>query len=398
LLSAFVGAVGSWLLIFSRLGNSQIIIPLLAVSAILLVVRVARYGSLADVIGCAAVSALGLYAYPQTFIVAPVMFVTLTCLWLTRTAVRPRHLLVFALSVIPFAIPFGLIVAPHADGLLGGYIGGKLQTTANPFTTFAINFYHAMTAFNIRGDEVFRSNPISLPHLDAISGVLWLVGTGFWLGRGRWRFSPAIFVPFVLLQLPSMLVLSAPDEVPSASRTIAVAPLAYLLVASGLWWVAATLRRGIARWPRLASGSTALLAIFFLAALATLNIDRYWGPYVAGLPDNNTPFGRTIAEYIDALPDDTTVVVVGCCWGAWGQPEPKGIKFSLRRLHDVRFIATDKTTCTALREVPRPAVVIWGPRETLPAPQLSACASLFAAELHVTNTKKVFNVSALNAS
>ncbi len=398
LLSAFVGAVGSWLLIFSRLGNSQIIIPLLAVSAILLVVRVAKYGRLSDVIGSAAVSALGLYAYPQTFILAPVMLATLTCLWLTGTAVRPRHLLVFVLSVIPLAIPFGLIIAPNFDGFLGGYIGGKLETTANPFATLAINFYHAMTAFNIRGDEVFRSNPASLPHLDAISGVFWLLGAVFWVGRRRWRLSPAIFVPFVLLQVPSMLVLSAPDEVPSASRTIAVAPLAYVLVASGLWWVAATMYRGIARWPRVASSSTAALAILVLAALATLNIDRYWGDYVAGLPDDNTPFGRTIAEYIDALPDDMTVVVVGCCWGAWGQPEPKGIKYSLRRSHDVRFIATDKVTCAALREVPSPAVVVWRPRETLPAPQLSDCASLLAGELHVRNEKEVFYVSALDAS
>ncbi len=398
LLSAFAGAVGSWLLIFSRLGNSQIIIPLLATSAILLVVRVAKYGRLPDLIGCAFISALGLYTYPQTFIFAPVMFITLLCLWLTGTAVRPRHLVQFIVWLIPFALPFGLIVAQNPANFFTGYIGGKLETSANPLTTLAINFYHAMTAFNIRGDSVFRSNPESLPHLDAISGVLWLVGIAFWLGRGRWRMSPAIFIPFVLFQLPSMLVLSVPGEVPSASRTIAVAPLTYLLVASGLWWIAATLQRSIVRWPGVASSIAGVLVALVLATLATLNIERYWGPYAAGLPDDNTPFGRVIAKYIDALPADTTVMVVGCCWGAGGQPEPKGIEFSLHRSRNVRFITTDKLTCATLRELPQPEVVIWGPHYTLPAPQLTPCANLFTAELHLSNNKKVFYVSRLNDS
>jgi hypothetical protein len=324
--------------------------------------------------------------------------VTLLLLSLTGTAVRPKHLGLFVLWTIPFALPFVLVVAQDPGNFFTGYIGGKLETSANPFTTLALNFWHAMTAFNVRGDNVFRSNPQSLPHLDRVSGILWLIGIVFWLGRGRRHLSPAIFVPFVVTQVPSMLVLSFPGEVPSASRTIAAAPLLYLLAASGLWWIAAGIRRAVARWPRAGASTAVLVVVAVLALVTTLNLQRYWGPYVAGLPDDNTPFGRIIAGYIDALPSGTTTYVVGCCWGAGNQPEPKGIQFSLRTTHTVRFIDTDKITCEELRSAPQPAVVIWGPNYTLPAPQLAGCARMLAARLHIANDKKVFYVSPITGS
>jgi hypothetical protein len=396
LLSAFVGAVGSWLLIFSRLGNSQIIIPLLTTSALIFVVRLAKEGRNADVIGCAFVGALGLYTYPQTFILPPVLWATLLCLVWTRMAVRPRHLVWFVLWTIPFALPFGFIVAQDPANFFTGYIGGKLETTANPLATLALNFRNAMGAFNVRGDSVFRSNPPSMPHLDALSGVLWLIGIVFWLLRPRWRLAPAIFVPFVLLQVPSMLVLSFPAEVPSASRTLGVAPLAYLLVASGLWSIAAAIRHVLARWFRAASLIAGVAVVGALALVATLNLERYWGPYVTQLPDDNTPFGRIIAEYIDRLPGETTIYVIGCCWGEWSQPEPKSIQYSTRTQRPIRFVDTDKITCEELRAA-EPTVVIWNPNDALPAPQLAPCASLFKVERHLEGDKRVFHASSVAA-
>ena len=64
-----------------------------------------------------------------------------------------------------------------------------------------------------------------------------LLGVVFWLLPAQRRRSVTIFLPFLLLQAPSWLV-RYPVQVPSASRTLAVAPLAYILVASGLWWLA----------------------------------------------------------------------------------------------------------------------------------------------------------------
>src|SRR6266542_149073 len=98
LLAVFIAGVSSWLLIFSRLGNSQILVPLLTTCALWLVLRVAQDGRTADVIACAAVSVLGLYVYPQSFVLAPVVGLTLVCLRWTGLRVRWADLWRFALA------------------------------------------------------------------------------------------------------------------------------------------------------------------------------------------------------------------------------------------------------------------------------------------------------------
>src|SRR5207244_4162422 len=111
------------------------------------------------------------------------------------------------------------------------------------------NIARAVLALHVRGDDTFRSNPAGLPHLDWISGVLFLGGIVFWLRTERRRWSPVLLVPLLLLQVPSMLVLSQPEEVPSAGRTLGVAPIVYILVASGLWWLLRSIRAApLPRW------------------------------------------------------------------------------------------------------------------------------------------------------
>ena len=68
LLTTFIAGVSSWLLIFSRLGNSQILLPLLTAAALWLVIRVVQFNRQSDLVACAIVSALGLYVYPQSFV------------------------------------------------------------------------------------------------------------------------------------------------------------------------------------------------------------------------------------------------------------------------------------------------------------------------------------------
>ena len=388
LLAAFIGAVSSWLLIFSRLGNSQILLPLLSTGALIFAVRLARWGQMGDAIACAVVSALGLYAYPQTFVMPPVLLFTLFCLLLTGTAVRWQHLLAFCVATIPCALPFGRLVARDPENFFSGYIGGKLEPLANPLVVLGRNILHALLAFNVHGDAVFRSNPASLPHLDPISGVLFLGGIVFWLWPPRWRLSPALLVPFLLLQVPSMLVLRYPNEVPSASRTLAVAPLAYLLAASGLWWLLDTLRRY--------RHSAVLLVAGMLLVIVNVNTQRYFDIYADGLPDHNTPFGLIVAQYIDALPADTQVLVAGCCWSEGSQPEPKSILYTMKSKHVVRFEDLDKLTCLTLAEMPRPAVLVWDPAADIPSPRLQRCTAGLHPQLYSSpRGGQVFKVSPL---
>ncbi len=374
LLAVFIAAVSSWLLIFSRLGNSQILVPLLSTSAIWSAVRLARRGKDTDALMCALVAGLGLFTYPQSFVLPPVLFVTLVLLRWTGTCVKTRHLLIFLVVSLLVALPFAALVARDPANFLSGYIGGKLRASTDPWQVLLGNAGRSLLAFHLRGDSVFRSNPASLPHLDIVSGILFLVGVLFWLDPRRRALSPALLVPFVLLQVPAMLVLSQPGEVPSASRTLAVAPLAYILAASGLLRLLYVLRRRM--W-------LAWIAVFTLLVIITaLNTDRYFHRYADGLPDRNTPFGRLIAEYIDELPDEYTVYLVDCCWSPGRQPEVKSVRYVMAKPARLRSVKAAAATCDLFRSIPGPATAIWSPYQPLPGPQLGDCGGLWTPQLH----------------
>jgi 4-amino-4-deoxy-L-arabinose transferase-like glycosyltransferase len=199
LLAVTIAGVSSWLLIWSRLGNSQIIVPLLATVAIWLTVRVVLHARTADLIACAAVSALGLYAYPQRFVLPGVTLATLLCLSWAGQAVSWAQLRLFVLVTVICTLPFAGIVYQDPHNFTGGYIGGKLLAQESPLRALLHNFGSAALAFHVRGDVIFRSNLSGAPHLDLINGELLLAGVLLWLRPARRRWCAVLLVPFELL-------------------------------------------------------------------------------------------------------------------------------------------------------------------------------------------------------
>jgi hypothetical protein len=384
-LSLFIAGVSSWLLVFSRLGNSQIVTPLLSMGALWFVVRAARHDQWWNAAGCGLIAAAGLYEYPQTFVLVPVMAVCLALLVWTGAGVGWRDLQIFAAAAAVGAIPFVFIVRRDPHNFFDGYIGGKIgsSSTSGTWSTLAGNARRALLAFNWHGDLGFRGNPRGVAHLDTLSGLLFLAGIVYWLMPERRRWAPVVVVPFVLLLVPSMLVLSSPAEVPSTSRTLTAAPLAYVLVASGLWWAVSVLRG--AQWiPR-------AVTVLLLAWITIANGQRYFVTYADGLPNHNVPFGRIIADHLHDLPDDTHAYTVGCCWGDAGQPEPKGIRDvgAGPVAESLVELAPDTFDCAVLAALPRPAVLIWKPDDAVP-PALQPCADLLRPELHTADGIAIF--------
>jgi 4-amino-4-deoxy-L-arabinose transferase-like glycosyltransferase len=367
LLTTFIAGVSSWLLIFSRLGNSQILVPVLSIGALWLLVRFIQRQRPTDLVACAIVSALGLYLYPQTFILPGVIAATMICLRWAGQPISWRQIGVFVLLTLLLSLPFAVIVYQNPGNFLGGYIGDKLKKYDGDAVMVLLgNIGRGLLALHVRGDVVFRSNPPERPHLDLVSGLLFLGGVAFWLRPERRRWSPLLLVPLLLLQLPSMLVLAVPREVPSASRTIAIAPLAYLLAASGLWWLGhALFAHG---WRRVGLAIGALL----LGAILALNSQRYFRDYLAGLPYYNTPIGRDIATYVNLLPSDTEVYLVGCCWQE-AMPAVQSVRYAMLRPQRLHYIDAKTLSCESLRSLSPPAVLVWSFQETLPSPALKAC-------------------------
>ena len=389
LLTTFIAGLSSWLLIFSRLGNSQILLPLLTAAALWLVIRVVQLNRQSDLIACAIVSALGLYVYPQSFVLPGAIFMTLLFLRWTGFPVTGKRLGLFALIVLVCAIPFVFIVGTDPANFSEGYIGSKMKTDGDFLTLLGQSVVRALLAFNVRGDESFRSNPSGLAQLDRISGILFLVGIVFWLTtRKRRRWVPIWLVPLLVLQVPSILALNQPREVPSASRTLGVAPIVYMLVASGLWWLILVMRRRGWRW-----SYVSIVTAVVLGCMLFLNVQRYFKFYIGGLPYQDTPIGRLIADYADSLPPDTQVYMVGCCW-EHSIPD-RFVDKEVVRPQNWHYVDARDLSCLQLQFLQPPAVLIWSFYDALPAPQLQECAHWLPAQLFTYQDRPTFRAAPL---
>ncbi len=391
LLVLFVAGVSSWLLIFSRLGNSQIALPLLTMLTLWLVMRIVQFGRQRDVVVCALVSGLGLLLYPQSFIQPGVIFLTLLCLGWVGHALPKNWARNFIVASIPFVVILGMLVASDPANF-NSYIGDKIQPPTegeNIVGILASNVVKTMLALHVRGDEGIRSNPENFPQLDWLSGILFLVGIVFWMTKKeRRRWVPVWLVPLVLLQVPAILVINHPAEVPSASRTLGVAPIIYFLVASGLWWLIQFVHARGKRW------LTGTIAGLLAGSILMLNIGLYFQTYIPMLPYSNTPIGQTVAAYADTLPDHTQVYMVGCCW-EFGMPE-NFVAYQMTHPENLHYIEPVDVTCAQLQSIPLPAVFIWSFHSELAAPQLEGCKPWLAAQLYTYQSRPVFHAATLN--
>ncbi len=356
LLAATITGISSWLLVFSRLGISLILAPLLVTCALWLIMRIVQ---------------------DHGFVLPAVSLITLVCLRLLGHPISWANLRRFIIVSILGALPFIWLVYRSPDSFIHGYIGSKFFAEGDPLKTLIRNIVAAALAYHIRGDSIFRSNPAYLPHLDQISGLLFLAGIVFWLQPTRRQWSPVLLVPFVLLHLPSVLVLGRPTEVPSAGRTLGVAPIVYILVASGLWWLV----EYFAKIGRQRIGL--VVAGVLLVAVFALNMQRYFGAYIDGLPYHDTSIGARIALYADSLPPDTQVYVVGCCWEST-MPELPFIQLVATRSHNLHALDPKELTCDQLSLLNEPAVLIWSFHDPVPAPRIASCKQWLPAQLYVS--------------
>jgi hypothetical protein len=345
---SLVFGASSWFLIFSRLGNTQVLIPALTAGSYALLLA-GRHGrpSLAAV--GFAIAVLGLYVMPQTFVL-PLAY--LASAWLL---LGPARMTRFLAAPLLIAVPFVLLVAVQSDLFLSeyGYVGSKAAVDGAALEKIGTNFYRSSLMFHIAGDRIFRSNPPGQPQLDVVSGALFLVGLVASLVRFSKLWLAALWIPFLVLQIPANLVLSEAAPTPSASRTIGILPFVAYAIALG----GSLLVRPIP-FRSLRLGVLTLLAVIIVA----LNWTRYFEDYAANLPNQNTPFGKIIAAKVDMLPTDASVLMYGCCWGQRSQPEPKGVEYVVRQRSRIVYVAHGQFSCELLRAQTQPVFVIWDPR------------------------------------
>lgn len=171
----------------------------------------------------------------------------------------------------------------------------------------------------------------------------------------------------LILPLPSISPAIPDAEIPNSARTIAAIPFVFLLVAAGFLWSFKLLRKNIKN-----KYLVALLFTIVYIYIAHLNLKLYFADYTNGLPDKNLAPGRIIAHYIDKLPLSTAVYFSSCCWGQWGEPEPKGVVYQLHNERRFSYFHKLIENCTEIKN--HPAVVVIDPRKDDLVAQFRQCA------------------------
>lgn len=363
LLSAFIMGTCSWYLVFSRLGNAQVLIPVLVAGSLYLFLLGIKKKQFSLYISGLAVSCLGLYEMPQTFIL-PLLYFIISVFYLNR-----KQLFVLLVSGLFFSLPFFFILFAQ-QGLFfsnHGYVGSKVadRTLLELVYKFTDNAIRSLLSFHFIGDAGFRGNPPFKPHLDFLSGIFLLFGIWYWVKKEKVKQGILfLLVPFFLLMLPANLVVNEQFATPSVSRTIGILPIIAVVIATGLWGFYTSVKTRTVLWKAFFG--------FILFGIFLLNWQRYFSAYAEHLPDQNTPIGKIIAKEIDRQSPGTESYVAGCCWGQWGQPEPKGILYVLKTKAQPVFLTEDANICP-LAGKKNKVIIFFSPESSYQLHQAESC-------------------------
>jgi hypothetical protein len=211
-------------------------------------------------------------------------------------------------------------------------VDGKIPS--DWYQKLATNIIHQLGMLHLRGDTVFRVNPHNEPVLDLMSGVFFLIGIlGIFMYHRNKNFL-LLLIPFFLLQLPSVLVLNFPGDVPSVTRTTSIIPFIFLICAIGVQTISRQIKNDTIK---------ILYLGIIVCTVLWLNWVAYFVRYQDGLPNHNVAYDRVIASYIDHLPEGTQAIVVGSIWGDAGQPHPRAITYSMRSHHQLSILDKEFT-------------------------------------------------------
>lgn len=375
LITGLLVSVSRWPLTFSRLGTMNILVPLFVGLSIYFLIRIMKNNNIKNWIWLAIVMGVGLYNYPAfSMIVPPSAFIILLIFLVLKGnhAHNWKNSLVSLFIFSLFTIPFVHMVTDKSGNWFSpsSYFAGKIVTNNGSlmdkwWMRLGGNIKSSLLMFNIKGDSTFRVNIPGEPHLDFFSGVFLIVGLLILLFKKQ-RFKWIIIYFFFVLQIPQILVLNFPNEVPSATRSVGLFPMLYPIIAYGLCWILIVCKK-----LRIPIITTSLLIAIVGLIITRQNMEKYFFVYANGLPNHNVPYAKIIAKEIDKLPSNVTAYLTSCCWADWGQPDSKPIAFSLSDRQRKIEYTTHISQCNEV--LFKPAVILFSPRDLDLARKFKQC-------------------------
>jgi hypothetical protein len=296
---------------YSRLGSNQIADALLISVALWFVARGLRTRRAIDWALAGGAVGLGWYGYFGARLVGIVAI----CYLALQVLVRPRFLsrygslllVLVSVAVVTLA-PLLLYYAAHPDSFASrlrqvsifasGWLEREQEITGRSAASLLLRqFWKAVSAFNHTLDPTFWYRP-SIPLLDVISGVFFIVGLVWVSGYCRWSSNSLLLIWFWLALLLGWVMTENP---PSSQRMVVVAPALALLAGLGFNWMMELAERLVVNRRAVWRG----IAVALLAGIVGLNLGYYFWVYtptrVYGNPtaEMTTVLGRYLRQQSD---------------------------------------------------------------------------------------------------
>jgi len=311
---------------FSRLGSNQIADGLFVTLTLFLLVRGLRSRREVTFALAGVVIGLGWYGYFGARLVG----IIVACYVGWRMVAEYRFLarygrlfLIMLGAALVVAAPLLFHYVDHPENLASrarqvsvfasGWLVREQEITGRSALSLLLQqFWRSISAFHYTLDTTFWYRP-SIPLLDFVSGVLFVLGMVWATARFRW---PANGLTSLWFWLAVGVGWTLTENPPSSMRLVIVAPALALLVGLGLNWLTELGRRvfggGQAVWTD--------VALVTLVAVAFLNLTYYFAVYtptrVYGNPTAEvaTELGRSLAQDDDG----TTVYFYAPPFMYWG--------------------------------------------------------------------------------
>ena len=289
LLGAFLLAVNSWHIHFSRIGFRAITLPFLLSLAALFLLRAIRTRKTKEFIISGFWWGLGFYSYIG-FRLAPlfglVIFIFDSATWFLKKEVSFKKFLtqyiILGISVLITALPILGYFLSHPEDVSSRSSPISVFAAENPIIQLAISLGQTAIMFNLVGDWNWRHNAAGSSMLTYISGILFLVGILILIKaviksikqKDLASSFPLVFVGawFVVMLMPSFLTR---EGMPHALRSIGAIPAVIIFSTIGLVWI----------WKRFAANAKLaqkanFLLLIILVAISVENLHKYfiaWG-------------------------------------------------------------------------------------------------------------------------
>ncbi|MCL4353255.1 glycosyltransferase family 39 protein [Patescibacteria group bacterium] len=385
ILTTLLTALSFWYLVWARLGNYNIISPLITALMMYFFIKYLEKHKLKWLALGIFCSCLGLFTYVGVFLL-PIVLLVLVC-WdmvIRNKRFDPKRVGLILLLYFPGFILFALLVLHDPAGFTNGYIGSKIVNNETLSAQKAIprlltNAFRTLLMLHVEGDIVFRWNVSKAPLLDWLSGIFVIIGFIICVLKEK-KYLPYLLLPLILLPIPSILPGNPPVEIPSSSRTMAIIPFIFLFVAYGLDYSARFIktRFGI-KW-------SIFLVVISITIIGYLNLYNYFVRYPTQLPNENVSFGKEIARYIDQQHTDIPVYLPSLGWGEWGQPSYNSIYYSLK--YKKRNIINGLPECSHANT--SAFVIIFDPADIKQINYMKTCFPTATEQLHTKIGQRIF--------